>query len=178
MWRLGPRGGWNKQSQAPTFQSFIVQCGGHEPCATIEVKKLKKSFSQSDIWYLWCPISREGGHGNPLQYSSLENPMDRGAWRATVHRVAKSWKQLKWPSTAQHKDMKAECLRLLCTIISWRSFFISQNLQLRLSWLYKYSKCIAITCYKTEINLLKKIFLPNIRFTDSCNSIFMVNDGW
>ena len=28
-----------------------------------------------------------GGHGNPLQYSRLENPMDRGAWRATVHRV-------------------------------------------------------------------------------------------
>ena len=34
------------------------------------------------------------GHGNPLQYSCLENPMDRGAWRATVHWVAKSWKQL------------------------------------------------------------------------------------
>ena len=32
-----------------------------------------------------------GGHGNPLQYSCLENPMDRGAWRATVHRVSKSW---------------------------------------------------------------------------------------
>ena len=31
-----------------------------------------------------------GGHGNPLQYSCLENPMDRGAWRATVHRVAES----------------------------------------------------------------------------------------
>ena len=31
-----------------------------------------------------------GGHGNPLQYSCLENPMDRGAWQATVHRVAKS----------------------------------------------------------------------------------------
>ena len=29
-----------------------------------------------------------GGHGNPLWYSCLENPMDRGAWRATVHRVA------------------------------------------------------------------------------------------
>ena len=28
-----------------------------------------------------------GGHGNPLQYSSLENPMDRGAWQAAVHRV-------------------------------------------------------------------------------------------
>ena len=32
-----------------------------------------------------------GGHGNPLQYSCLENPMDRGAWRVTVHGVAKSW---------------------------------------------------------------------------------------
>ena len=31
-----------------------------------------------------------GGHGNPLQYSCLENPMDRGAWWATVHRAAKS----------------------------------------------------------------------------------------
>ena len=31
-----------------------------------------------------------GGHGNPLQYSCLENPMDRGAWRATDHRVTKS----------------------------------------------------------------------------------------
>ena len=30
------------------------------------------------------------GHGHPLQYSCLENPMDRGAWWATVHRVAKS----------------------------------------------------------------------------------------
>ena len=42
-----------------------------------------------------------GGHGNPLQYSCLENPMDRGAstdrgaWWAIVHRVAKSWTQLK-----------------------------------------------------------------------------------
>ena len=31
-----------------------------------------------------------GGHGNPLQYSCLENPMDRAAWRATIRRVAKN----------------------------------------------------------------------------------------
>ena len=31
-----------------------------------------------------------GGHGNPLQYSCPEDPMDRGAWRAIVRRVAKS----------------------------------------------------------------------------------------
>ena len=32
-----------------------------------------------------------GGDGNPLQYSCLENPLDRGAWWATVHGAAKSW---------------------------------------------------------------------------------------
>ena len=37
-----------------------------------------------------------GGHGNPLPYSCLENPMDRRAWWATVHRAAKSWTWLKW----------------------------------------------------------------------------------
>ena len=31
------------------------------------------------------------GHGSPLQYSCLENPMDRGIWWATVHEVPKSW---------------------------------------------------------------------------------------
>ena len=36
-----------------------------------------------------------GGHGNPCQYSCLKNLTDRGAWRAIVHRVAKSWIWLK-----------------------------------------------------------------------------------
>ena len=40
-----------------------------------------------------------GGSGNPLQYSCLENPTDRGAWQATVHGVAKSQKQMStWES--------------------------------------------------------------------------------
>ena len=44
-----------------------------------------------------------GGHGNPLQYSCLENPLDRGAWRAIiVHRVARSRIRLTCLSTAQH----------------------------------------------------------------------------
>ena len=38
--------------------------------------------------------SPAGGHGNPLQYSCLENPMDRGAWRASVYGVAKNQTQL------------------------------------------------------------------------------------
>ena len=40
-----------------------------------------------------CGLERSSGegNGNPLQYSCLENPMDGGAWRVTVYRVAKSW---------------------------------------------------------------------------------------
>ena len=41
-----------------------------------------------------------GGHGNPLQYSSLGNPMDREAWQATVHGATKSWTHLSNVSTA------------------------------------------------------------------------------
>ena len=43
--------------------------------------------------------SPAGRHGNPLQYSCLENPMDRKAWRATVHRVTKSQTRLQRLST-------------------------------------------------------------------------------
>ena len=43
-----------------------------------------------------------GRNGNPLQYSCLENPLDRGAWWGTVHGVAKSWPWLKWLSTHAH----------------------------------------------------------------------------
>ena len=54
-----------------------------------------------DPWVRKTPWRRL--HGNPHQYSCLENPMDRGAWQATVHRVTKSQTQLKrlsrhaWP---------------------------------------------------------------------------------
>ena len=41
-----------------------------------------------------------GGRGNPLQYSCLENPMDRGGWWAAVHGGSKSWTQLSnWACT-------------------------------------------------------------------------------
>ena len=42
------------------------------------------------------------GHGNPLQYSCLKNPMDRGVWRASVHWVTKSRMQLKRLSRHTH----------------------------------------------------------------------------
>ena len=47
-----------------------------------------------------------GGNGNPLQYSRLGNPMDRGAWQATVHSVTKNRKRLKWLSIHTHIVIK------------------------------------------------------------------------
>ena len=43
----------------------------------------------------WLGRSPEEGNGNPLQYSCLDNPVDRGAWWAAVHGVIQSWTQLK-----------------------------------------------------------------------------------
>ena len=56
------------------------------------VKNLQWGRPGFDPWVGKIP---GGGHGNPLQYSCLENSMDRGAWWVTVHRVAKSRPRLK-----------------------------------------------------------------------------------
>ena len=67
----------------------------------------KDHVFQQKKWETWVwPLSWEdspgGGHGDPLQCSWLGNPMDRGAWWATVHRVTKSWTRLKWLLTCAH----------------------------------------------------------------------------
>ena len=65
-------------------------------------------FIWMDLLISLIPGSRRspgGGHGKPLQYSCLENPMDRGAWRAMIHRVKKSWTQLK--QLSMHANLKS-----------------------------------------------------------------------
>ena len=56
------------------------------------VKNLSANAGEKGEVYLIPGWGRSpgGGHGSPLQYSCLENPMDRGAWWATVRRVTKS----------------------------------------------------------------------------------------
>ena len=71
-----------------------------------------------------------GGHGNPLQYSCLENPMDRGAWQATVHRVTQSQTQLKQISTAWHNGSVSISLNLLLPALY--EIFLSSNLEIHL----------------------------------------------
>ena len=57
-----------------------------------------------------CP---GGGNGYPLQYSCLENPMDRGAWWAAVHRVTENWMQLSQCSQTQLTSMSSSVLHFL-----------------------------------------------------------------
>ena len=74
--------------------------------------------------------SSGGGYSNPLQYSCLENPMDRGAWRATVHRVTKSWTQLK--QLSRHTcTVSVHCIKFRPT------FQESHQIQARI-WKYIY----------------------------------------
>ena len=54
-------------------------------CGDLNGKEIQKKMGI----YIYIYVSG-GEHGNPLQYSFLENPMDKGAWWATVHGVAKS----------------------------------------------------------------------------------------
>ena len=70
-----------------------------------------------------------GEHGSLPRYSCLENPMGRGAWRAAVHRVAKSRTQLKRLSTYSH----IQCLTPVCLVVGFDSsvrFYIADGINI------------------------------------------------
>ena len=64
-----------------------------------QIQPTVKDYNTSIGLPRWCPGR---GHGNPLQYTCLENPMDRGTWQAAVHRVAQSRTWLNRLSTHAH----------------------------------------------------------------------------
>ena len=67
-------------------------------------------------------LSRIGeGNGNPLQYSCLENPRDRGAWWAAVYGVAQSRTRLKRLSSSRSRDKQVSCkvIKLLDTTVRY-----------------------------------------------------------
>ena len=85
------------------------------------------------------------GHGNALQYSCLENPMDRGAWQTMVHRVAKSQTRLKQLSmhTCMHAFHCTDALPSVCPFTFWRSF-----------WLFPTFDDYEYRCYKDSCTYL------------------------
>ena len=78
------------------FKIFIYLASGDFPSGSV-VKNLPANAGDAGDMGLIPARERSpgGGHGNPLQYSCLENLMDKGAWRTTVHGVAKSQTLLK-----------------------------------------------------------------------------------
>ena len=86
---------------------------------------------------IWRPPG--GGPGRPLQCSHLENPMDRGAWRATIHGVAQSWKRLKQP--CMHILNPVQNLRrVLSQFLLILSSFCWSIAALQWCWFLLYSK--------------------------------------
>jgi len=78
--------------------------------------------------------SPRGGHGNQLQNSCLENPMERGAWWATVHGVAKSWTGLKQLST--HTQVPPLFPSLLYTTLLLGKTYMSYLGKIYISYLF------------------------------------------
>ena len=68
------------------------------------------------VWFLGLGDSPGWRHVYPLQYSCLEHPMDRGAWQAIVHRIARSQTQLKWLST--HTYASRDRTEVKITVVS------------------------------------------------------------
>ena len=89
--------------------------------------------------------SPEGGHGNPLQYSCRDNPMDRGAWQAMVHRVAKSQTKLKQLSTHTGKPEKSSTVKF--SLLPWynsaHSLSAPQTLNFSLAAGRTWSPCLS-----------------------------------
>ena len=77
--------------------------------------------------------SPRGGHGNPLQYSCLKNPMDRGDWQATVCRAAKSWTRLKRHSMHTQNPLTASILIQEPVSVALQLHVLISNLPLSLS---------------------------------------------
>ena len=60
------------------------------------------------------------GNGTPLQYSCLENPMDRGAWKAAVHGVAEGWTRLSDFSFTFHFHALEKEMATHSSVLAWR----------------------------------------------------------
>ena len=73
----------------------------------VQWQRIRLSMQETQDMWVWSPVripSLPGeGNGNLIQYSCPENPMDKGAWQATIHGVSKSWIQL---STHAHMESR------------------------------------------------------------------------
>ena len=82
------------------------------------------------MWETWVGLIPEsgrspgGGHGNLLQSSCVENPTDRGAWRATVHGVAKSQTRLSDKTTTIRYNGTRQTAGVPPDLVIWRLYLL------------------------------------------------------
>ena len=73
------------------------------------------------LFYQFATLCTQGeGDGTPLQYSCLENPMDGGAWQATVHGVVKSWTRLNDFTFTFHFHALEKEMATHSSVLAWR----------------------------------------------------------
>ena len=114
--------------------------------------------------------SPAGGHGSPLQYACLENPMDRGAWWAIVHRVTKNWTWLKQLSIAQHRTIQSVYVFCLLNIVDLT------NLNLLINYSPLSTKCFSRLTASTPLtSLLKALIDHNTIFF--CDPVDYMDEG-
>ena len=93
-----------------------------------------------------------GGHGNSLQYFCLENPMDRGPWRAIVHGVAKSWTRLS--NQHSHFQNYGEFKVLLWVLVLYINLIRVQPKTLSLNYSILHFQLFVKGCYSRRSNYL------------------------
>ena len=94
MWDPGTGGGLSREGNVLTIRliCIVVQKKLAFQVALVIKNRAANAGDIRDVGLIpGFGKSPGGGYGNPLQYSGLENPMDRGAWWATVHGVTKNW---------------------------------------------------------------------------------------
>ena len=83
--------------------------------------------------------SPRGGNGNPLQYSCLEKPMDRGAWQAAIHGVTKSQTQLSMHAVTNEAGQFCMFMFLFFICISSLKYLLTSFAYFSLGHLFSYN---------------------------------------
>ena len=121
-----------------------------------------------------CIYTSGEGNGNPLQYSCLRNCMDRGSWRATVYRVAKSWTWLSNWTTIHLSPCK--CKHLLHSVLP-TSWFIDELWEELGNTLLPKNVCVrACTHFFLERSLAFTRFSKNLGLKNGKNCLRIFYD--
>ena len=127
------------------FKISIISITSH---VVLVVKNLPTNAGDMSLISRW-ERSPGGGNGNTLLYSCLGNPMDRGTWRTTVHRVTKSW---TWLSTHTHYKYIHDLEENMDTRVRNRNFNNGYNKRLHAT-----EKMVSKLKHGRETILLKSI---------------------